>query len=360
MNLLSRYLLIRFFANLLTVSSGFVAIYLLVDFFEKIDNFNRHGGTLSLALQFFLLNVPFILDQLGPVLILLAGVITFGILNHSNELRALMAGGLPLNKIVNPLLSGALITTMLFFANAQFLLPITISTTNHIWHEQLHDKVPLGIHRSGRYYYKGVEGFYSFRWKNTDKFTFLDFSYSKWGDDFSLKEMLSASKATWEDGLWTFLDGQTQQVAANGGFRYQTFDLREDILPESPDQFFAPEYREAEMSLSDLFGAAYKEKSEDQRLIAWTHFSSRISYIFLGIPLLLLGLPVLMFSYRKWGQDLAIAIPASCLLAFFAWGIWGALQSFAKAGFLSPMVSSSSIHLTFATLGLLLLRRENR
>jgi lipopolysaccharide export system permease protein len=360
LNLLTRYLLLRFTKNLITVASGFVAIYLLVDFFEKIDNFNEHGGTLSLALQFFLLNIPFILDQLGPVLILLAGVITFGVLNHSNELRALKAGGIPLTGIISPLLIGALITTTLFFLNAQFILPKTVSTTNHIWYEQLHDKVPLGIYRSGRYYYKGAEGFYSFRWNNTDTFSFSNFSYSQWGEGYYLKYLLSAREAVWEGGVWKLIDGQTQQLMDDGTFRYQTFIQNQQVLPESPDQFFVPEYRVAEMSISDLLYEARDKTSDEDRVIAWANFSSRISYILLGIPLLLLGLPVLIFSYRKWGQDLAIAIPASCLLAFFAWGLWGALQSFAKAGFISPLVSSSAVHLIFATLALLLLRRENR
>lgn len=360
MNLLNRYLLARFSGNLITVASGFVAIYLLVDFFEKIDNFNEHGGTLSLAFQFFLLNIPFILDQLGPVLILLAGVITFGILNHSNELRALKAGGIPLSGIISPLLIGALVTTTLFLINAQFILPITVSTTNHIWYEQLHDKVPLGIYRSGRYYYKGSEGFYSFRWNNTDSFSFSNFSYSQWGEGYHLKFLLSAREATWVDGLWTLSDGQTQQLMEDGTFHYQTFTQHQQVLPESPDKFFVPEYRVAEMSISELLNEARDKTSDEERAIAWANFSSRLSYIFLGIPLLLLGLPVLIFSYRKWGQDLAIAIPASCLLAFFAWGMWGTLQSFAKAGFISPIVSSSAVHLIFATIGLILLRRENR
>ena len=360
MNLLNRYLLARFSSNFLTVSTGFVAIYLLVDFFEKIDNFNEHGGTFFLALKFFLLNIPFILDQLGPVLILLAGVITFGILNHSNELRALKAGGIPLVKIIAPLLIGALLTTTLFLVNAQYILPKTVSTTNHIWYEQMNDKVPLGIYRNGRYYYKGEEGFYSFRWRDSDSFSFTHFSYSQWGDDYNLKLLLSARQAGWSDGVWTFIDGQTQQLMEDGTFRYQTFVQRKDILPESPDQFFVPEYRVAEMSISDLLSEARDKKNKEERIVDWANFSSRISYIFLGIPLLILGLPVLIFSYRKWGQDLAIAIPASCLLAFFAWGLWGALQSFAKAGFLSPLISSSAVHLIFATLGLILLRRENR
>lgn len=92
MNLLNRYLLKQFFIYFFTVNAGFVAIYLLVDFFEKFDDFSNAGKPLSMALEYFILTIPSIVDQLGPIFILLSGVISLGILNHSNELVALKAG----------------------------------------------------------------------------------------------------------------------------------------------------------------------------------------------------------------------------------------------------------------------------
>ncbi len=47
MKLLDRYLLGQFIRYFFTVNVGFVAIYLLVDFFEKIDNFSRAGNPSS-------------------------------------------------------------------------------------------------------------------------------------------------------------------------------------------------------------------------------------------------------------------------------------------------------------------------
>ena len=360
MILLNRYLLAQFVRNFITVSTAFVAIYLLVDFFEKIDKFTSDGGTMGLALQYFFLNIPFILDQLGPVLILLSGVITLGVLNYNNELRALKAGGVPLKTIVKPILIGALMATLVFMFMAQFILPKTISTTNRIWYEQLQGKVPLGIYRSGRYYYKGQEGFYSFEWPDTQRFSFRNFSYSQWNQEYTLKLLLSAERAHWLDGIWRFESGQTQLLEDDGDYSYTIFNEMEAPLPESPDHFFIPEYRSAELSLTGLFREARKKVSEEEKIVSWANFYSRISYIFLGIPLLLLGMPILLVSYQKWGRDLAIAIPASCMLAFVAWGLWGALQSFAKAGYLAPTIAAAAVHLVFAAFGLFLLLREDR
>ncbi len=89
-------------------------------------------------------------------------------------------------------------------------------------------------------------------------------------------------------------------------------------------------------------------------------FLGRISYMLLGIPLLLLGLPVLLLSYHKWGRDLSVAIPVSCGLAFIAWGLWGALQSLAIAGYVSPILAAVAIHITFSITGFILLVKNNR
>ncbi len=134
-----------------------------------------------------MLNLPYVADQLSPVLILLSGVITLGILNNNNELLALKAAGIPLRKIIRPILIGSVIATVLFILAAQLLLPKTIAVTNDIWFEQVRGKVPLGIFRNGRYYFKGSEGFYSFQWTSKEKMIFKDFSYSTWDENYNIK-----------------------------------------------------------------------------------------------------------------------------------------------------------------------------
>ncbi len=359
MQLLNRYLLKQFGLTFFTVSTAFVAIYLFVDFFEKFEDFKKAGST-DVTFTFFILNIPFILDQLSPVLILLTGIITFGILNHNNELRALKAAGIPQMSIIKPIVIGALLTTLLFLCIAQWILPKTISVTNSIWHEKIRGKVPLGIHRGGRYYYKGKEGFYSFEWPDTKTYTFKNFSYSKWNANYQMSYMLSAKLATWTEKGWILKDGQTQKRGQNGTYSYSLFTNLNTDLPETPDLFFIPEYRSAELSIVGLFIETQQKDTQEGKTLAWANFLGRLSYIFLGIPLLLLGLPILMVSYQRWGRDLTIAIPASCLLAFFAWGCWGTLQSLAKAGYFHPLLAATIVHLAFTGAGLFLLVRQDR
>ncbi len=362
MNLLNRYIFNQFIKYFFTVNAGFVAIYLLVDFFEKFDDFTNGGKPVALALKYFILTIPFIVDQLGPIFILLASVITLGILNNSNELTALKAGGIPLRLIVRPLILSSLLFTFLFLASAQWLLPVTIAKTNNIWYEQLKGKVPLGIMRNNRYYYKGKNGFYSFNWANPKSYVFSNFSYSRWDNNYNLKTLIVADFADWnvKDKNWILKHGQVQQQEAGNNYSITNFQSQRFDLPEHPEDFLVPVNKSAEESLTGLFREIKRTKVEYETRKAWTSFLGRISYIFLGIPLVLLGLPILLMSYRKWGRDLSIAIPTSCGLAFIAWGMWGALQSLAIAGYLSPIIAATSIHIVFSLAGIFLLIQNDR
>ncbi len=357
--LLNRYLLGQYVRNFITVAVGFIAIYILIDFFDKIDHFTSAGKSLSVALAYFTLNIPFILDQLGPVLILLSGIITLGILNHNHELLALKASGIPLRSIVRPILYASVGTTVLYMAMAQWILPATISSSDKIWYEDVQGKVPLGAHRNGRYYYKGSKGFYSFEWHDPGKYIFRNFSYSTWDSEYQLDLMITCDKAEYDNGVWKLHKGEIQRRTDNN-YDIKSFQDESFNLPESPEIFFVPEYKSGELSITDLYRDIFKKDTDSEKAAAWAEFLGRLSYILLGIPLIFLGLPILILSYQKWGRDLAIAIPASCGMAFVAWGAWGALQSLAKADYINPLFAATIVHIVFAGAGLLLLRREDR
>jgi lipopolysaccharide export system permease protein len=356
--LLYRYILQLFIKNLFMLMASFVAIYLLIDFFEKIDNFMEKGKSMGLVFKFFILNIPFILDQMGPVCILLAGVITLGILNHSNELIALKACGIPLKKITAPILAAGLACTLLFLAMSQFVLPKTIAETNRIWNKEVKGRAALGIYRNGRFYYRGQEGFYSFARPDLKRDDFYFFSYTSWNSDYQLNSLIAAKRAVWKKGTWTLFNGQVQ-TSDKKEFVTKIFNKRTFDFPEKPADFFVPEYYSKELSLTGLYREALSKHAPADKNRAWVEFYSRVSYTLLGLPLLMVGLPLLLFVYRSWGRDLSLAIPVSCGMAFVCWGTWGTLQSLAKASYINPLLAASSIHIVVSLVGIILLMRED-
>jgi lipopolysaccharide export system permease protein len=219
--------------------------------------------------------------------------------------------------------------------------------------------VPLGIFRNGRYYYKGHDGFYSFARPNPRQAVFRNFSYSSWTEPYNLNTLISAESAEWKDQEWILHNGQTQVRTEGNSYQTTLFTEKKIPLAETPDDFFVPEYEASELSITALYQRIHKQRLQEDKVKAWADFYSRISYTLLGLPLLLLGLPVLLISYQKWGRDLSIAIPASCGLAFVAWGLWGALQSLARADYINPLLAAVVIHLLFGGAGPFLLHKQN-
>ncbi len=356
--LLDRYLFRQFSRNFFLVCGSLLAIYLLVDFFEKVDNFVEAGQSATLTVQYLLLMFRLFISQLMAVCLLLAAILTLGVLNHHRELLALKAGGLSLRRIVNPILGATLLFTFLNLAAAQWLLPETIGATNRIWYEEVQKTKAQGIVRHGQIFYRGRDGIYTFQRPAESPQLFTDFNYTSWDRDYALQRQLTAARATWQDGVWTLEEGRSISRRPDGGLLTAPFDRLEVTLPDRPADFFIPAYKSEEIPLLRQLQSALTAPPQLRRA-ARIRLHLKLSYIFLGLPLVLLGLPVLILINQRWRRDLSLAIPASCIMAFMAWGWWSAAQSLLKIYPLDPFLTSWSLHFLVGGLGLFMLKRQD-
>ncbi|NOX26560.1 MAG: YjgP/YjgQ family permease [Deltaproteobacteria bacterium] len=368
MNILNRYLYQQFCKNFVLITSALAGIYFLVDFFGRMDDFMAAHKSTGLALKYFFLKIPFMVDMLQPICILLAGILTLGILNHNHEFMALKAGGISVIRITTPLFAAALFCTLIALGMAQWLLPATKAETDRIWYEQVRHQTPKGILRKGRSYYRGEHGIYTFIRDKHAKNKFTNFSYTQLDKNFKIEFMLTASKAAWQRGIWTFFQGQIkrpslavrQRSYAKGKSFYniKLFDQTTLDLADNPADFFIPAYKSGERSISQLFHNIWSRTGDQQ--LAWVNFNNRLSFIFLGLPLICIGLPILLIIQQIWGRDLALAIPVSCGIAFAAWSFWSTSQSMARAGQMNPVLASWLMYVIVCPLGIWLLIRQDR
>ena len=359
MILLDRYLFKQFSRNMLLVLAVLVTIYLLIDFFERIDDFIEARNSLGLAAKYFLLKTPLIIEQLIPIIILLGGIIVLGILNHQGEILALKAVGIHTFRITIPITVTAVIFSLMTLAFAEWIVPPTTVHTNKIFYEQVRQEKPKGILRENRFYYKDESGFYSFEKQDERDNRFDNFIFTSLDDNYTLNMFLTADSAFWDNGNWTFKNCRIKQKNIDGGYHIKTCDETGLSLSVDPKDFFVPEYKINELSLSRLYSLSKTNKGA-RGIEAGLKFLERVSFILLGIPLLMLGLPLLLISHQKWGRDLSIAIPLSCGLAFAAWGGWSVMQSLAKTATINPHFAAWSVHLLTAAIGTFLIWQQDR
>jgi lipopolysaccharide export system permease protein len=289
----------------------------------------------------------------------LGGIIVLGLLNHHGEILALKAVGIHTFRITFPITGTAVVFTLLTLAFAEWIVPPTIANTNAILYEQVRQERPKGILRKNRFYYKDEQGFYSFEKHEQTNNRFDFFIFTSWDENYSLATLLTADSAVWNNNEWIFTNSRIKQKTANGDYQITTYAQTSYPLEVRPGDFFIPEYKINEMSLSELFSLSRANKGP-RGIEAGLKLLERISFIFLGIPLLMLGLPLLLIAHHRWGRDLSLAIPISCGLAFGAWGGWSVLQSLAKAEIINPYLAAWSVHLLIAAIGTFLILQEDK
>ena len=107
------------------IVSAFLVLLLVFTLFELLGDILRNQ-TPAIVVAEYLLNVsPYLIYSVAPLIMLLAVLITFGLMNRSNEITAIKATGTSVYRIVTPVLAAATILAAgLFFAD-QFYLPHT-------------------------------------------------------------------------------------------------------------------------------------------------------------------------------------------------------------------------------------------
>ena len=175
-----------------------VSIYLVVDFFEKIDDFIEAGVPVSRALFFFLLRIPFVMGQVTPVALLLAVVIFLGLMARNNELVALRSCGVSTYSLVAPLLIGGLAFSILLFFFAEVVVPITMLKANHIWNVEV--KKRIASFREKNVWVKGHRSIYHIDYFNPIDETISGVSLSFFNSQFNLLKRVDAKTGAYKDG----------------------------------------------------------------------------------------------------------------------------------------------------------------
>jgi lipopolysaccharide export system permease protein len=124
-----RYLF-RSFAHVFSVC--FIATFGLVvvfDLLENLDDFiarNGDGGVLRLwqnVLQYYGYQALFFLNRGGPALLVLSVVVVLLLLRKSGELRPLLAAGIPMFRVLRPLVLAAICVTIGLVVNQEVIIP---------------------------------------------------------------------------------------------------------------------------------------------------------------------------------------------------------------------------------------------
>lgn len=351
MSIIGKYLtieMLKFFGIILLMVIG---IYLAVDFFEKIDNFLEAGLPLSKVLTFFQLRIPFIVAQIAPVGILLAVLIVFGLMNKNYELIAFRSSGISVYYFLKPVLSLALLLSVLLFLLADLIVPMTINKANRIWLGEVKRKSAV-TSREKNIWIKGGRSISHIKYYNSKNKTISGVTLYYFDKDFKLKRRVDAKTGHFENGKWIFREIMEQQLNKTTEDYTVTFqEQRFEPFEFLPDDLKRVAKKSEEMNFIELLEYIRDVESEGYDATSYkVDLHAKIAFPLVCIVLCLLATGIAV--KRKLREGLSLNIAYGIGLIFIYWIFYSFCLSLGYGGILPPVIAAWTANFIFLCIGI--------
>jgi len=351
MTILNRYLLAAFLRLFALALSAFVGIYLLIDFFEKVDDFIEHQAPFTLYLTYFASKTPLIICQIVPLAVLMAVFMTLGGFSRTSELTAMRAGGVSLGRITLPLLSLCFALSLLVLAANEYLVPLSVRESNRIIHGELTGR-PQQAAKLDRLWFREQGTIVNIRLALPEQDALQGVTLYTLDSNAQMITRTDGERAIFSGQGWTMTGVTVHHFDPGSGEVTQV--EHPDSLPlaidKTPADFRTTTESNEEIGISQLRSLARRVQAEGYdptRYLVDLH--ARTATPFASFIMAFLGIPFAL--QRGRGSNLALGIAISVAIGITYHIMQGILIALGYSGVLPPMVAAWAPNLLFGLIG---------
>ncbi len=357
MKQVDRYLLRHFLHTCYLTLMACVGIYLLVDFFEKANDFIEHKASATQYLVYVFNSLPLIALQVTPLVILMSVVLTLGGLDRSNEITALRACGLGLWRIVRPLILAVVVISAVFLLTNEFLAPLNTRQLTRLLDYQLQGKPEPSLN-SDKIWYRDNNRIIHVALALPEKQLLQGISIYELNSDFLLHRRLQIPELYYLNGFWQAETLKSRSFDQKFGDLESTSQLTNQTidLGRTPTDFIRAAEQRGLKSAIDLWQSSQKLSAEGfdtTRLDV--DFQTRLAAPFTCLVMAFLGVPFSLSRGRGSSTALGIGLSLAVGVGYFL--LQSISLAFGYSGALPPLVAGWAANLIFLLLGIYLLLR---
>lgn len=223
MKVLDRYLAGRFWSFWVPVAGGFLALFLVVEVFEKLRLILKYAPRPSDMALFFAARIPWMLTQILPMTGLLATAFALTGLSRRGELAALRAGGLSLRRLAVPFVGAGLVLTAGHAVLQELVAPRGFALAHEIKNVRIKGKSAASLARTTDVWLRVPGGFLHVDRidPGADRLQGVEWVRVEGG---AIRERLTAASARWTGETWVLEAGERRRFDAEGGFGAEPFE----------------------------------------------------------------------------------------------------------------------------------------
>jgi len=347
---LSRHLLREFGGTFLLTLLAFVAIYILTEFFDRLDSFLGHGATPEQMARYFLLRIPFVLSQVTPFAVLVGSLVSLGLLARQNEFVALRACGVSVWQLAVPLFVAAIVITLTTLAWNETVVPTTARRARTIESVEIRKRAAATVFTGRDVWFHGAAGFYNIDKVSLRLQTLYGVTIYQVGSDFQPARIIEIDEARWMGSRWRFAGHQRTRIFAPEGARERPGLPRGFTLPETLADFGAVEIEPEALG----YGMLRRQIKDLKRKGVNTDDSLVDLHLKLALPaasiiMMLIAVPLATAGTRL--TSFAASVGLGFVVGFAYFVVVAFAHAIGKDSSLPPMLAAWSANGLFACIG---------
>ncbi|HWY69371.1 MAG TPA: LptF/LptG family permease [Terriglobales bacterium] len=254
--ILDDYVLRQFLEYLGLILATFVVLTLVFTFFELLGDIIRNRIALITVGEYLLNVIPSMIYLMTPLSVLIAVLVTFGLLQKSNELTAMKATGISLYRLIVPVVALAATLSFALFLFDQFYLPHANKRQDALRNEIKGKPAQTYLNPQRKWIFGAHREIYYYEFFDSERNQFANLSvFSIDPPTFALTARTFASRVFWNESMkkWVFEQGWVRALTATQVQDYKTFDVRTFADIDEPPNYFKKEVKQSsEMNFDEL------------------------------------------------------------------------------------------------------------
>jgi LPS export ABC transporter permease LptG/LPS export ABC transporter permease LptF len=351
--ILDDYVLRGFALYFAMIVAAFLLLLLVFTLFELLSDILRNQIS-PLTVGEYLLNVaPYFLYSTTPLSMLLAVLVTFGLLQRTNEITAIKATGISLYRIIVPVLIASMLVAGGLFLSDQFYLPYTNKRQDAL-RNQIKGKPAQTYLRPDRKWIFGQHSdIYYYQFFDPDRDVFGGVSVFQFDPHtFQITHRIVADRAHWSNQMnrWVYEEGWERSLNGSAIESYHKFDAATyPELAEAPAYFKKEIKQSSEMNYEELRRYIYDlEQSGFDVVRLRVQLQKKIAYPLITLVMAVLAVPFALSA----GKRSAVAGVATAIgIGVVYWTINGLFEAMGNLSQLPPAVAAWSPDLVFGFIG---------
>jgi LPS export ABC transporter permease LptF/LPS export ABC transporter permease LptG len=364
--ILDDYVLREFLTTFVLVLVSFVMLFLVFTLFELLGDIIRNQTPLVTVGEYLINLTPSMVYLITPLAVLVAVLVTFGVLTRTNELTAMKATGISIYRVIVPVLLIAGVLAVALFLFDQSYLP-GANRRQEALRSIIKGKPAQTFLRPGQQWIFGLQQpgkpgrifYYQFFDSDHDRFANI-WVYEFDPENFHISRSIYASSAHWEPQLneWIFEQGWDRSFSGETLSSYSPFRVASfPEIVERPQYFKTEVLQSQEMSFGELrrYIAGLRQSGFDTKRLS-VQLNKKLAFPTITLVMAILAVPFAL-SMGKRGSLTGIAAAIGLAVAY--WAIEGTFEAFGNVNLLPALLAAWSPDLLFALLGGYLLLRTS-